>query len=221
MAQSFCWGDNFSGEVGDGSTTVRLTPAAVMGLGNSVAEISANNFFSCARKTDGTLWCWGGNMDGELGNGTTNQSSAPVRVAALGNSVVQVSAGDTGACALTNDHILWCWGNNFQGNMGDGTTTQRLSPVRVTTLGNTVAEVSMGVHTCARRLDGTVWCWGNNVTGQLGDNATISSPTPVEVPILTAGTGAPVPAGDWRAGAWLAVLLLAASTWPRRRASLR
>ena len=216
----WCWGDNASGQIGDGSTTPRLTPSEVSSLGGPAAEVSANNSFTCARRTDGTLWCWGGNTDGELGNGSTVPSSLPVQVNSLGSSVIEVSAGDNGACARKNDHSLWCWGSNFEGNVGDGTTLRRLTPVPVTALGNAVAEVSMGVHTCARKTDGTVWCWGHNGNGQLGDGSTTSRSTPVEVPILTAGNiiSTPVPAGDWRTAAWLGLALLAASTWAGQRA---
>jgi alpha-tubulin suppressor-like RCC1 family protein len=209
----WCWGGNVLGQLGDGTTSGRATPAAVPALGSAVVEVSANDQFACARKTDGTLWCWGGNTDGELGNGTLNNATTPVQVTALGNSVAEVSAGDNGGCALKTDGSLWCWGSNFHGNVGDGTTTRRLSPVPVTTLGNSVVEVSCGVHTCARKTDGTVWCWGFNSNGQLGDGTTTDNSTPVKVPILTMPVGIAAPAGTWRTATLLALLLVASAWW--------
>ena len=213
----WCWGDNASGQIGDNSNTPRLTPAQVTSLGGPAAEVSANNSFTCARRTDGTLWCWGGNTDGELGDGSTTSSLVPNQVASLGNAVAEVSAGDNGACARKTDNSLWCWGSNLEGNVGDGTTLRRLIPVPVTALGNSVVEVSMGVHTCARELNGTVWCWGHNASGQLGDGTTTSQSIPVKAPIMTTAITLPmVPAGDWRAAASLALALLVAATRLRR-----
>jgi alpha-tubulin suppressor-like RCC1 family protein len=215
----WCWGNNNLGQLGDGTNTSRGTPAPVLALSRPVVEISANNEFTCAREVDGTLWCWGGNTDGELGNNSppNSSSSTPVQ-AMLGNAVLQVSAGDNGACAVETNHTLWCWGANFQGNLGDGTAIRRLSPVQVTSLGSNVVEVSMGVHTCAREFDGSVWCWGYNSNGQLGDSTTVTRMLPVKVPILTAPVPLPAPAGGRRSALALAVaLVVVASSMSRRK----
>jgi alpha-tubulin suppressor-like RCC1 family protein len=210
----WCWGNNFYGQLGDGTTMGSTNPIQVSGI-TSAVEVSVNNGFSCARKADRTTWCWGGNTDGELGVGTTANSSTPVQVTGIGSTTAQISAGDNGACAVLTDGSLWCWGANFDGNLGDGTTTRQLSPVQVTAtpFAHNVAEVSMGVHTCARTTDGKVWCWGHNSNGQLGNGNTTSSPTPVLVPITTgSGTVVPpaTPALGPAAAAALALMLMLA-----------
>jgi alpha-tubulin suppressor-like RCC1 family protein len=88
--------------------------------------------YTCARKTDGTLWCWGRSFWGQLGDGTTADKSSPVQVTALGTSAVEVAVGEMYTCARKTDGTLWCWGYNFWGQLGDGTTTSpKLSPVQV------------------------------------------------------------------------------------------
>jgi alpha-tubulin suppressor-like RCC1 family protein len=144
-------------------------PIQVTALGATVVEVAAGARHTCARKADGTLWCWGYNSRGEIGNGTTSYQLSPALVTALGDQVVQVSAGGETTCARKADLTLWCWGDNFFGQLGDGTTDSASSPVQVAALGNGVVEVSAGLHTCARKADGTMWCWGQNSAGELGD----------------------------------------------------
>jgi alpha-tubulin suppressor-like RCC1 family protein len=167
----WCWGNNVSGQLGDGLTDDNLVPNRVTALGNDVAEVSASDLFACARKGDGTAWCWGGG--GFLGDGTTNNRLLPVQITPLGNTVAQISTGSAAACARKTDGTLWCWGDNEYGIVGDGTLVDRLSPVQVTSLGATVAEVSVGdLFACVRKTDGNVFCWGTNDHGQLGDGST-------------------------------------------------
>ncbi len=181
-ASLWCWGSNDSGQLGDGTTQDHLTPQRVSALGSNVAEVSAGDLFTCARKTDGTLWCWGNNVSGQLGDGTTFDSLTPLQVTALGNNVAEVSAGDLFACARKTDGTLWCWGSGFLGN---GAATTSGTPAQVTALGNTVAEVSTGDGVaCARKTDGTLWCWGDNTFGAIGDGTTTTRPTPVQVTAL-------------------------------------
>jgi alpha-tubulin suppressor-like RCC1 family protein len=189
----YCWGANDSGQLGDGTTVGRSIPAPVAMLGSGVAEVSASDLFTCARKTDGTVWCWGNNASGQLGDGTTDDNLIPEQVVALGANVAQISTGDLFACARKTDGTVWCWGSG--GFLGDGVDSS-LVPVQVASLGNTVVEISCGDGTsCARKADGTLFCWGSNAFGAVGDGTTIDRPTPVQVTAL-ANNVAEVSVGD-------------------------
>jgi alpha-tubulin suppressor-like RCC1 family protein len=179
----WCWGQNDFGEVGDGTTTQRMSPVQVASLGQSVAEVSAGVYFTCARKIDGTLWCWGTNGNGRLGDGSGADQSTPVQVTALGNSAASIVAtGYAYACAIDIDGAVWCWGWNVNGTLGDGTTTDRATPIKVAGLGAAVSKISLSEdHACAIEVDGSLWCWGNNYYAQLGDGTTTDRATPVEV----------------------------------------
>jgi alpha-tubulin suppressor-like RCC1 family protein len=182
----FCWGDNYYGQLGDGTTVDKSSPAPTK-LGVNVAEVALGYRHSCARKQDGTLFCWGDNTFGRLGDGTIFNKSSPVAVAALGATVVAVALGDSHTCARKQDGTLFCWGSNEFGQLGDGTTVNKSSPVAVTALGATVAEVALGFgHTCARKQNGTLFCWGLNASGQLGDGTTVTKSSPVPVTALGA-----------------------------------
>jgi len=135
--------------------------------------------FTCATRTDGTLWCWGDNGYGQLGTGTTYQT-APVQVGST-TTWSKVGAGDFTACASRTDGSLWCWGNNMAGQLGDGTTTSRSTPTRVGTATAWTTGLVVGYHTCGIRTDGGLWCWGNNANSQLGDGTTTQRPSPAQV----------------------------------------
>lgn len=180
----WCWGGNQLGQLGNGTTsdTAVVEPVQVSALGTSVAEVSTGNYHTCARKTDGSLWCWGLNSWAQLGDGTTVDRSTPVQISALGTSVVEVAVGTAHTCARKSDGSVWCWGDNRYGQLGDGTTVDQAIPVHVSSLGTAVAEVSAGQeYTCARKTDGSLWCWGLNSSGQIGDGTTNDTSTPVFV----------------------------------------
>ncbi|MCB9655140.1 MAG: hypothetical protein H6729_13535 [Deltaproteobacteria bacterium] len=170
----YAWGSNADGRLGDGTETNRSTAVRVDALAGTVASVTAGGAHACAVKMDGTLWCWGKNADGQIGDGTTSLSRLiPTRagIVELGDQVAQVEAGFAHTCALKMDGTVWCWGTNSNGELGDGTQTRRLSPVRAgaTELGHDVVQISLGWSlSCALKADGTVWCWGNNAQGQLG-----------------------------------------------------
>jgi alpha-tubulin suppressor-like RCC1 family protein len=190
---AYCWGDNTSGQVGDGTTSNRLTPTAVTGLSSGVTDISANYAHSCAVVSGGAK-CWGDNAFGQLGNGSTNNHSSPIDVFGLTTGVAAISAGQYFTCALTTAGGVKCWGDNAFGQLGDGSTTQRIQPVDVTGLssGVTAIAASEGGHTCALLDTGGVKCWGNNEYGQLGENRGCHTPctTPVQVTGLSSGVTA-------------------------------
>ncbi len=183
----WCWGLNKYGEIGDGTQINRLSPVQVGALGTSVAEVAAGGYHTCARKTDGTLWCWGRNATGQLGNGTTLDSLSPVQVASLGSTVVEVAAGNAFTCARKADGTMWCWGSNFYGQIGNGTNVDTPSPIQVAALGGGVVQIALGVTddtACARKADGTAWCWGSNFVGQMGDGTFVDKQLPVQVSAL-------------------------------------
>lgn len=180
-----CWGSNFSGQLGDGTTTTRSTPTAVSGLASGVAAVAARGSHACAVTTGGALLCWGDNSGGQLGDGTVTNRSTPTAVSGLGAGVAAVSLGSVHTCAVTSSGAVRCWGQNRAGQLGDGTTnTYRYTPTEVTGLGAGVAALALGgSHSCARMVDGTVRCWGSNRGGQLGDG-TASSPS-ILVPVAS------------------------------------
>ena len=185
----WCWGGNSNGQLGIGAPSPHeLSPVRVTALGGSVAEVSLGQYHSCARRTEGSLWCWGKNDHGQLGDGTTGDKPSPVQVLALGSSVAQVALGGAHGCARKTDGSLWCWGENADGELGNGTATPfESSPVPVAALGTSVAQVAVGrFHTCALTTNGSLWCWGNSLHGQLGDETIDAKSSPVQIVALGA-----------------------------------
>jgi cysteine-rich repeat protein len=186
-----CWGSNFWGQLGDGTTTDHFTPVDVVGLSSGVSSITAGAGHTCALLTTGGMKCWGYNYAGQLGNGTTTDSYAPVDVSGLSSGVSAISAGMHHTCALLSTGGVKCWGNNDYSQLGDETTTRRLVPVDVSGLSSGVLSITAGdMHTCVVMVGGGVKCWGNNGSYQLGDGTTTTRTTPVEVSGLSSGVSA-------------------------------
>jgi len=139
---------------------------------------SAGGAHTCAVKQDGSLWCWGRNVEGQIGDGDYQNKSLPTEIMSWG--VSSVSLGYAHTCAIKKDGSLWCWGKNDRGQLGDGTNTSKNTPVQIMSSG--VLAVSLGyAHTCAVKQDGSLWCWGDNTYGQIGDGTYISRNFPVQI----------------------------------------
>ena len=150
-------------------------------------QIAAGESYTMALKVDGTVWTWGFNGFGGLGDGTTIKRLTPVQVTGL-VGVTTIAAGQYHTVALKSDGTVWAWGYNDSGQLGDGTTTNQLTPVQVTGLAGVIAVAAGQYHTVALKGDGTVWAWGRNEYGQLGVGTTTNCLTPVPVTGLSGVT---------------------------------
>jgi alpha-tubulin suppressor-like RCC1 family protein len=204
-----CWGAAGFGALGDGTTTNRSTPFDVVGLSSGVAAVGAGDFHSCALMVSGRVKCWGDNAFGELGDGTTANRLMPVDVAGLGGRAKAIAVGSGHTCALTTAGGVRCWGYNGAGELGDGGTGHRPTPVDIPGLsGGVTAIAAGGVHNCALTRTGGVKCWGDNNASQLGDGTSGRPKTPVAV----VGFGTPQ--------ATLAVVSRSATVTPARVATV-
>jgi alpha-tubulin suppressor-like RCC1 family protein len=191
-----CWGYNGYGELGNSTTTDSTTPVQVTGLTAGVVAIAVGGEHSCAINGTGGVVCWGHNVNGELGNGTTADASAPMAVTGLTSGIVAVAAGYHHTCALSSTGAVQCWGFNGYGNLGNGTTTDSSSPSAVSGLGGGVVAIAAGDdHSCAATSGGAVQCWGYNVEGELGNGTpTGASPYGSLVPVAVTGLGSGIAA---------------------------
>ena len=152
-------------------------PVQVLGITDATA-ITMGGAHSCALHQDGTISCWGSNYYGELGNGTTRDSSVPVKVTGITDATA-ITTGIAHTCALRGDSTISCWGSNYRGQLGDGNGGEidgndridifSSAPVQVTGITDATAITTGGWHTCALHQDGTISCWGENYRGELGD----------------------------------------------------
>ena len=181
------WGD--FGQLGDGTQSSRLSPVTTAG-GTNWKQVSCGYNYCAAVNVNGTLWTWGDNYAGKLGDGTTSLRSSPVTVAGGGTNWKQVSCGNYHTAAIKTDGTLWTWGYNSYGELGDGTTSSRRSPVTTAGGGTNWKQVACGGHyysgtvkpesfNAAIKTDGTLWTWGNNSLGELATNNNSKYSSPV------------------------------------------
>lgn len=184
------FGENATGQVGNGNSTDQSTPVTVSGLTGIIAvsgggdQVSAH---SMALKGNGTVWCWGSNLYGALGNASTTGTfvTAPVQALVLSNAKT-ISAGGWHSAALKNDGTVWTWGWNLEGQLGDGSTTDKTVPTQVPSLSGVIKIAAGTYHTLALKNDGTVWAWGDNLNGQVGNGTNNNDVlSPVQVSGLT------------------------------------
>ncbi|WP_019070612.1 RCC1 domain-containing protein [Streptomyces hokutonensis] len=188
------WGNNRSGQLGDGTwTDFRTTATTVLGLTSAeVVKIAAGgggptNGHGLALLTDRTVQSWGANGSGQLGDGSVFSHNAPGQVVNLSNAT-DIAAGGAHSLALLADQTVVAWGRNNYGQLGNGTNSDSSVPVRVEGLNKVVAIAAGLNHSLALREDGTVWAWGYNINGQLGDGTSASRNVPSPVQSLTGVT---------------------------------
>jgi alpha-tubulin suppressor-like RCC1 family protein len=179
---AWAWGSNSNGRLGDGTTTNRSSPVRVIGEFSDWCQASAGGLHSLAVRTNGSLWAWGSNANGSLGDNTVAAKTSPVSVVGGFSDWCEASAGGDHSLAIRTNGTLWAWGSNINGRLGDGTTSSRRSPVSVVGEFSDWCQASAGTaHSLAVRTNGTLWAWGVNAIGTLGDNSITSRSSPVSV----------------------------------------
>jgi len=177
----YCWGWNDSGQIGDGSTgTNRLTPKKI-GTSGAWASVSAGGLHTCAVTTGKSLYCWGFNQYGQVGDGTETTPRPSPRKVGTSGAWTGVSAGYVHTCATSTGKSLYCWGSNFEGQVGDGTTAERHAPKKIGSSGVWGLADAGFLHTCAISTGKSLYCWGDNDYGQIGDGTDTNRLSPKKI----------------------------------------
>ena len=172
---AWCWGYNSEGQLGDGTKDDSNTSMVAVRHLEEVEQVVAGFYASCARRRDGSVWCWGGNPHGELGDGTTQARERPVRVVGV-SQATDIALGTDFGCALRGDQKVMCWGSDWEVVPSSNPNRRYGEPITAQLIAKLtdVVELESGLeHICALRSDGSMWCWGSNTSGQLGTGTTI------------------------------------------------
>lgn len=184
----WAWGNNASGQLGDGTTATRQTsPVAVTGLAN-VSAIAAGSAHAVALTSSGAVWTWGSNSSGQLGDPSVTVKSTVPLVVNTGWTATAIGAGRVHTLAVRNDGTLWGWGENGDGQLGDGSTNERSTPVQSTGVTNATSVAGGYCHSAVLKSNQTVQTTGCNAWGQLGDDTTTPRLTMAAVPGLSGVT---------------------------------
>jgi alpha-tubulin suppressor-like RCC1 family protein len=182
---AWTWGCNTFGQLGDGTVVSKLSPISVIGGFTDWCQVSAGkslNPHSLGLRANGTLWSWGHNNLGRLGDGTTINKSSPVSVVGGFTDWCRIDAGESHNIGIRANRTAWSWGAAISGVLGDNTVIAKSSPVSVVGGFTDWCQVSGGGgHSLGVRQNGTAWAWGSNSNGILGDNTTISKSSPILV----------------------------------------
>ena len=188
------WGFNAFGQLGNNAITNVSSPVQTVSGGTNWRFVSCKFYDTAAIKTDGTLWLWGYNAYGELGDNTRTYRSSPVQTVAGGTSWKSVAAGSGIVASIKTDGTLWTWGLNGNGQLGDNTRTNRSSPVQTVSAGTNWRSVACAANMIQSiKTDGTLWLWGRGTSGELGDNSITSKSSPVQT--VSGGTNWKLVAG--------------------------
>ena len=189
----YCWGKNSKGQLGNESLTDSYTSTLVYKSGDIrgalIVDISLGSNHSCALDTDGSVYCWGFNMFGQIGDGTITNRLTPKRILdgeLEGEKVVKLSSGDNHVCVITDMNGIYCWGQNERGQLGNGAYDNADVPTKVddsgVLKGKTIVDITaLSGHVCVLDDEGSLYCWGENDLGQLGNGTFVNSPVPVSV----------------------------------------
>ncbi len=177
----WAWGRNNNGQLGDGTNSDKALPIQIGTSNNWVYVYSSMGSSSFGIKSDGTLWAWGDNSLGQLGDGTQIMKLIPIQIG-TSNNWIQVLAGNGHTIANKSDGTIWSWGDNSFGQLGDGTTIAKLVPTQIGSSNNWLSVSSLGSsHTLALKSNGTLWAWGKNANYQLGDGTNVNRKSPIQI----------------------------------------
>lgn len=177
----WCWGENGNNQLGDGTTTDRMSPVQVSGTNSGWVYLSSSYRHNCGIKSDHSLWCWGYNYRGQIGNNSTSNQSVPLKIATSDWRTVTAGGGHT--CAIKTNGELWCWGSNYEGQIGLGDNTGPFkTPTRVGSASDWAdVQTGSGYHSCGLKTNGELWCWGGASDNDYRDYG--------NVPVLVSNTG--------------------------------
>lgn len=191
----WAWGYNNMGQLGDGTLIDKNTPTQIVTATNWQSVSSGEGGHTAAIKQDGTLWAWGWNNYGQLGDGTNIDKLVPTQIGTATNWQ-SVSVGYQYTLAIKQDGTLWAWGANNSGQLGDGSNTNKNTPVQIGTLTNWRLAAAGINHSLALRQDATIWLWGNNTNGQIGDGTNTDKNIPTQLGTATNWQGISVNGGQ-------------------------